>query len=360
MTDTFYSLETSVDSGKPRALILFQYRDNYYSYAFGKESVTFATLSGTDISCDSTSIISVTTEFTSDLPCLIPDMWMRIAGFSDSTNNSEFKIVSVAKHKVVLDATLIPESAGNTILINSFTYTGVAGMSMDAIKASAKTETSPGIRVPRDNPVAALYQNKPPSTDVWCSLFAYHSGLDSYVRNYSGYVGLAGWEGSFAKLSISLPIMAIKREGLSYKCGVECNHKCGGSECGVDLDSYAVSGTVSSISGKTIVMQTGTLSSKANGYYDPGLCFTPGGKTSVYDMLDPILITSHVGDTITLLKLPENISVSDTLYITPVCNNYKTLCKDIYDNMINYGGYLHLPDYDPHKTGMIQTFYKGQ
>lgn len=117
-----------------------------------------------------------------------------------------------------------------------------------------------------------------------------------------------------------------------------CNWKFGSPECGVDLASVTVTGTVQGIGsdGKTL-----TLSgrSEPTGHYTDGV-LTIGGESRRVDASDGAEITVDY-------PFGEDVAVGDDYALRRGCNKtYDESCVGRFDNGARFGGFLSVPSED--------------
>lgn len=111
-----------------------------------------------------------------------------------------------------------------------------------------------------------------------------------------------------------------------------CNWKFGSPECGVDLASVTVTGTVMAISGTTL-----TLSgrSEASGWFEDGI-LTIGNEGR--------LVIASNGNQITVDHIFEHAKVGDAYTLRRGCNkSYDESCVPRFGNGANFGGFLSVP-----------------
>ena len=150
-------------------------------------------------------------------------------------------------------------------------------------------------------------------------------------------------DGAVATLLVRAFTAAFSKELPRQRYSNVCNHALYDSRCGVVKATYAHSGTVDAISGRTI--DVNGASGEADGYYRGGYVETSGG-------LDRRLILEHVGDTLTLPLAFADVVVTDTVTIYPGCGHSVTDCRQKFSNILNFGGFPYVPTKNPFETGL--------
>jgi hypothetical protein len=112
------------------------------------------------------------------------------------------------------------------------------------------------VTVPQDHPVALLFSAGPPVDRVLLTIWRRHATdpLAEVVVLWQGRVLSCEWAGANAVLSHEPVWTAIRRTGLRRTWGYQCPHLLGSAPCGVNLVSYAIAGTVDSVSGPALVV----------------------------------------------------------------------------------------------------------
>ena len=113
---------------------------------------------------------------------------------------------------------------------------------------------------------------------------------------------------------------------------VTCPYVLYGYGCFLNKADFADSATVDAISGLVLTVPEAAL--EADGWYNGGIFENVGG--------DIVMILSHVGDQLTLIRSAE-VAVSDAVTIYRGCDRSKETCRDKFNNLNNYGGKPWIP-----------------
>lgn len=121
-----------------------------------------------------------------------------------------------------------------------------------------------------------------------------------------------------------------------------CRHVLGDDGCGVNLISFARVGSVQSISRRNLVFQTDVF--QAEDYFRHGvLVWSTGQNVGVRS----VVRTSATGGEFSLqIQPPFPVLVGDEFVATPGCDKTVTVCATVYGNVVNFGGFPHMPGPD--------------
>lgn len=168
----------------------------------------------------------------------------------------------------------------------------------------------------------------------------YEDTSQGIVKLLSGHLGPAEareYGGKAEMLSLGNLLNTQIGEVYSYKCRAEL----GDTRCGVDLDSYEVSGSVTSVTDRKQFTDSGR--SEADNYFKYGtVTFTSGNNSGWTREIKAF----SSGQFDLLFAFPFEIADGDTYTAVPGCNNYPDNCKNKFLNFVNYRGEPHLPGRD--------------
>lgn len=121
-----------------------------------------------------------------------------------------------------------------------------------------------------------------------------------------------------------------------------CDAQLGDARCGVDLEAQRAAGTVTAVASHRD-FTAADLVGDADLYAFGEVTWTRGANAG-YRME----VQSHGADGVVKLQLemPHAIAVGDTFTVVPGCNRSKAVCKDKFDNVINFRGFSFVPGND--------------
>lgn len=137
-------------------------------------------------------------------------------------------------------------------------------------------------------------------------------------------------------LVIDSSVTLLKRTGLRKRYQRSCPYALYDKGCNLSKESFAVSATVSSMGGITIIVPE--AATYADDHFSGGIIEAADGSLRY--------ISSHTGDTLTLLReLPGLVTGAVTIY--PGCDRSRNVCSARFSNLDNFGGFPFIPLVNP-------------
>lgn len=236
-------------------------------------------------------------------------------------------------------------NAEDDITYSANTYSSLVVMrTSPTLSSSENGRQQMEITLPADNVIAKRYIGIVPAERVAIRILRFHRGdSPNGVVLWSGRIVSAKFEkqGAVCRLysvssesALSRPCPGRKYQGL-------CNHKLGDGLCQVDLDALKITGEVLAVSGATVTV-TGASAGGAD--------WAVGG-TVVWGE-ERRLVVAQAANTLTL-RLPFPTSpIGQIVNVFPGCDHTPTTCEDKFSNIINFGGFPHVPTQNPFSTGL--------
>ena len=154
------------------------------------------------------------------------------------------------------------------------------------------------------------------------------------VAIFSGFVENIMTNGGLLEISVSSNVAKLNYSNSSLFSPI-CRECLGSAKCGVNLNQYKANGTVLQIiSQDCIVGNHRTDRNVPVGYYKYGTIKFLGGKLRGITMQ----IKDEVDGKIYLLKNTKLIEVGDSYGIFAGCNKTLSVCKNKFNNVINFHG----------------------
>ncbi len=182
------------------------------------------------------------------------------------------------------------------------------------------------------------YIQEPIEGIVQLIIYRQHHG--SYIVYWKGYVASIKFHPKIAVVSASLKTSRLKRYGLMRKFTRSCGLALYSTWCMISVDDsdYYVDDNISTVSGTTITATA--FGTKTDGWF-------LGGKFKTDDSRCLQKIIYHVGTTIKIGRAISSLSVGDGFRAWAGCNHSQSICDTKFNNKLNYGGQLYLPDKNP-------------
>lgn len=179
--------------------------------------------------------------------------------------------------------------------------------------------------------------------EVW--LVPYDDSGESPRRLAAGWCGnLSHGENGF-NMEVVGPGARIDQQALVQPFTPGCRWVFGSPQCGVDREAIKVLGTVASVTNRGSFV--GTAVDPAAFQWDNGLVRWTSGEN---DGLECEVKTAVFGGGEVVIELWElagfEPTIGDTFDLLPGCDLSKPTCKDVYANVINFGGFDKVPGQD--------------
>lgn len=202
------------------------------------------------------------------------------------------------------------------------------------------------ITVPRNNAVADLFRRYSPREPVGLIVRRYHRDDSDVGVVWVGRVLNCKWMStSTAEMNCEPVSISLNRLGLARVIQVPCPyawaHDPAGIGCGVDRTTFDHATTIDSISGVTLVVDSVASLPYPGGWVE----WNDGNSPATYERR---LIVAASGTTLTLVRPFSNlVLVNDAVTLFPGCDHTAETCDSVYGNILNYGGFLFMPEKNP-------------
>ena len=121
----------------------------------------------------------------------------------------------------------------------------------------------------------------------------------------------------------------------------ECRHQLGDARCGLSLAALTVTGSVTLVSDASLFYDSAR--SEADATFAYGLLTWLSGANAGLSME----VKSFAGQRFTLwLPMPHDIAEGDQYQVTRGCDHRYETCRSVFGNLLNFGGFPHLPGVD--------------
>ena len=125
----------------------------------------------------------------------------------------------------------------------------------------------------------------------------------------------------------------------------ECNANLGDSRCGVTLATYTDTGSITTATSNSVIIDTSFIGTQADNYYNYGnFTFTSGLNNGLSREVKDY--DDSTGEFTFILPFPFDIAVSDTFSVFAGCDKRLTTCINSFNNVVNFRGFPHLPGQD--------------
>ncbi len=238
--------------------------------------------------------------------------------------------------------------ATKTVVYASRSYSPLP-LDHDALNATGTMDkTTLRIRVPSDSAIAELFRVYPPSSVVGVTIYHGHANDPSneFKAVFVGRV-LAGnrADDSITTLVCEPISRSFMRPGLRRRYQRLCPHALYNSLCGVNKATFTKTGTVDAILTPELrfMIASGWSGALAPSIFINGIfSITVSGET----IIRPITSVDAANIITVGGKLP-NVTIGSTVQLIPGCDHTMETCKNVFNNVLNFGGQPWIPTTNP-------------
>ena len=225
----------------------------------------------------------------------------------------------------------------------------------DVVSSGTLDKSDLEVKLARGTVLDDLFIAYPPSQIINLSIFRGHSDSDSNLSNFplewSGRILGVEYNDNQLILNCEPVSTSMRRPGLRRHYQISCPHVLYGDECRANKEAATSTRTVASVSGQNV-----TLSSPLPGVaqnYSVGIVEwqnSSGGKEfrTVLSCTEDML-------TINIRGFLRSVGPGTELKISFGCNRFTSDCRDLHDNILNYGGQPWIPFDNP--FSFVSKFY---
>lgn len=225
----------------------------------------------------------------------------------------------------------------------------VGGITDDGIRQTGQASAdSLSITAPASLEVAQLYRGVPPSNAIDLVVYDMHYGEPEVLVAQLYEVASVNWPKLDHCTIKATPFDAsLEQPGLRMTWQRGCPHAIYTPPCGVDRNAFKVAAVVQSMSG--VAINSGTFAGFPDGWFSGGYIEWPIGAGE----FDRRGIAAHTGQVLTLLSGTSRIVLGQSITAYPGCGQVGSICNSKFNNLPNYGGYMHLSGRSPFDGNMV-------
>lgn len=244
-------------------------------------------------------------------------------------------------------------SADVDLVVAGATYTRET-IARDAIDYSNEDNSATiSVRLPRTNPVGALFTSYLPPAPVALTIFRKHRGDPEVVVRFVGRVLSWGLEGPAVVLTCAPISQMLRRKVPMLVFQSHCNWPLYSPGCTVARASFKVSGTVTEATGP--LLRAAVFATKPDGWFRNGWVeVTSGGQLG-----QRRFVVQHVGDAVTLMNPFTGSVVGATVDGFAGCDRTEATCAAKFSNLVNHMGWPRIPTRNPFGASIDGTGGQG-
>jgi uncharacterized phage protein (TIGR02218 family) len=179
---------------------------------------------------------------------------------------------------------------------------------------------------------------------VELSLYRVYRGSGDARRIFYGDVAGAEIANGMMTLNVQPKHAALQHPILRALWQGPCNNQLGDAFCGVNLDAFAVAGTIDTISADGLTVAVSEADPFANGY------FAAGGKLIFGSYVG--FIIAHTDATLTLFRRVPGLIAGSSVTLYPGCDRTWFTCNGTFNNAARHMGFPFIPTRNPFTTGV--------
>lgn len=197
---------------------------------------------------------------------------------------------------------------------------------------------------------ASKLKNSPTSVAMTVTIQRYHrqDGVAEKITIWKGTVKAISWGQVESQLTCSPIYASVTRASLKRNYGYLCPHLLYGSACQVAKPTYLQTAAVVTVDPTGLLVSiTGAAASAVDHYYQGGYLQFTTIDTNIERRM--IVGNSQAGGahTLTLASPSEYLEVGTALELYPGCKKTLEVCKEKFNNVVNYGGFPYTPKSSP-------------
>ena len=241
-------------------------------------------------------------------------------------------------------------NADSDITINNNLFTALPITHSNIESTGSLDDGNVEIMLGSDSELAEFYRIDHPSRIVTVTIEAKHQDDPEVVKLWSGRVSAVNEEPHQTTVACEPIFSSMKRPALRSRFQHGCRHTLYDNRCGVNQDNFKVQALVQSLGGNTIQI---TLFSHVVAAVGLELINFHGGK-AIWQTAEETIVRSiqqvfeeGIIDTIHLDGSTRELSIGDSVTFHPGCRRTFADCRDVFNNIDNFGGCPYIPHENP-------------
>lgn len=227
---------------------------------------------------------------------------------------------------------------------NGDTYTPAQITHTAPVETQELGKSSIKVSIPRDNPVAQMYNAHPPTAVTWVTVYEKHQTDSEVLVSWLGRVTDSELiDGHTCELRCEPITTSIRRMGLRRFYQRQCPHLLYGTSCKVNDALYRVARNITGVSGLSLAIAGDALPVNRfaggmvtwDSVVGPQYRFITSNSANQLEVNMPILAPTD--------PFGRGLAVGDVVRFFPGCAHTLTDCIDKFNNLDNYGGFPFTP-----------------
>ena len=205
------------------------------------------------------------------------------------------------------------------------------------------------IKAPMTIEIYEQFRVAPPGSAIGCIVYTYQAGgaVGDVIPEWTGRVITCVRKGIQVELVCEPMYISLMAMGIRRRWQKSCPHLLYGPGCKVNKTQFVVPAVVQDVQGLWVTVPAAI--SKPDYYFEGGYI----EWTDFFGLPDYRGIEEHVGDKIRLSYGFDGIVSGTAVSIYPGCAHTMQMCKDRFNNLLNYGGTPYIPQKNPYKGNPV-------
>lgn len=228
------------------------------------------------------------------------------------------------------------------VVVDAKTYLPLAISDSGQVQSGDIRNDDMSVTLPKNTPLVDLFKGTPPSEGVWLTVRRQNRGETDAPVVWVGWISNVKLvSASSADVLCRMLTSTLDRNGLRLSWSRGCPHALYDTGCKVDKALYANDIEVEVLTGTTIA--SSDLDPVADNYLAGGFI----EWEIVGGVMERRPIESNADGVLKLLGTTDGIEVGDVLTVYPGCDRTTSTCESKFNNLLNYGGFPHMPGKSP-------------
>lgn len=198
------------------------------------------------------------------------------------------------------------------------------------------------VTLPSSTEIAQVFSTTPPSDEIWLTIRRKQRADDDAPVMWVGTLSSSKQTNlRTTQFNCQLLSATFNRNGLRLSWGRQCPHALYDRNCKVNKNLFATAFTVASLSGN--VINAPALGAYPTAYFSNGFF----EFTMISGAIERRAIEHHFGTQLSILGTSEGLTVGAFIMAYPGCARHTQECNSKFNNLVNFGGYPHMPGKSP-------------
>lgn len=228
------------------------------------------------------------------------------------------------------------------IVVDGKTYVPLAISDSGQVQSGDIRNDDMTVTIPKSTPLVELFKGTPPSEGVWLTLRRQNQGEPDAPVVWVGWISnVKIVSAGAAEVVCRMLTSTLDRNGLRLSWSRGCPHALYDTGCRVNKDLHATDVEIESLTGTSLA--SADLEPLADGYLAGGFI-----EWELFDgVMERRAIESNADGALVLLGTTDGLEAGNIVTVYPGCDRTTSTCETKFNNLLNYGGFPHMPGKSP-------------